>query len=269
MDFRIIKEYPEITTAISRIKRKAKEKGIKVHTNYFPNTDLHTDWISRSEFEIMEDEGFILLKHHRELVDEYFFASADDDELCRHVRQKILSNPQPSVFEQIGGGVINLLPVRRRLMRMRRASESVNRPTSDTGQTVKAVTGNKTDIEKIRNILIDSFDVVSDRIPSEEELRTLASTGGILKIEDDNKIQGILIYESGKSSYHLRYWWSSPEQRGKGTGGLLLKEFLRKSEVAGRQHLWVDQSNLNAIERYRHYGFKEDGTVDVIQSNVI
>ena len=50
-------------------------------------------------------------------------------------------------------------------------------------------------------------------------------------------------------------------------GACLLKYYFFESKRTKRQIFWVIDSNINAIKRYRHYGFKAEEMVDYVMIN--
>jgi ribosomal protein S18 acetylase RimI-like enzyme len=52
-----------------------------------------------------------------------------------------------------------------------------------------------------------------------------------------------------------------------GMGSLLLRSWLHKSSYSARQIFWVIQSNQNAIDKYKHYGFTEEDMIDIVLIN--
>jgi ribosomal protein S18 acetylase RimI-like enzyme len=112
------------------------------------------------------------------------------------------------------------------------------------------------------------FDPYAEQLPLIEEIYIWTSKNGIIIYSDDNQtIQGFLIFELiGQTSY-LRYWFVHPDHRGKKIGSTLLHSFFADGRDAKRQLFWVIESNDNAIKRYEHFGFKKEELFDYILIN--
>jgi acyl carrier protein len=121
------------------------------------------------------------------------------------------------------------------------------------------------DVWEINKILEDNFDILSEKIPSIEELLEVKSSTYIIK--EDNVIASILISEIKGKTKELRYWLVLPKYRKKGYGSLLIKYFLNLNDETIRFTLWVDSSNLNAIKNYELNGFLKDKLINKIFIN--
>ena len=121
------------------------------------------------------------------------------------------------------------------------------------------------DIHEIKKKLEDNFDILSERIPTIEELVEIKNSTYIIK--EDGEIASILISEIKGKTKELRYWLVLPEYRKKGYGSLLMKYFLNSNKETLRFTLWVDILNLNAIKNYEINGFKKDRLINKIFIN--
>lgn len=118
------------------------------------------------------------------------------------------------------------------------------------------------DLKKIKQILENQFNVYMERIPSIEELSLLKDS--IYIIKEKEEIQALLISEKTGVTEELRYWWVREESRGKKYGSVLMRYFLNKHQETKRFVLWVEKSNISAIEKYQYFGFQEDRIINEI-----
>ena len=121
------------------------------------------------------------------------------------------------------------------------------------------------DINEIQKKLEDNFNILSERIPTVEELVVIKNSTYIVK--EEGEIASILISEIKGKTKELRYWLVLPAYRKKGYGSLLMKYFLNSNKEVIRFTLWVDILNLNAIKNYEINGFKKDKLINKIFIN--
>jgi len=108
------------------------------------------------------------------------------------------------------------------------------------------------------------LDPLSERIQAREALEASAAAGEILVVRDGGALAGFLIFEATGMSSIVRYWHVQPGRRSQGVGGRLMGTFLSRCAGSRRIVLWVLADNVDAIARYRHYGYRADGVVDWI-----
>ncbi|KQB44196.1 GCN5-related N-acetyltransferase [Flavobacterium daejeonense] len=118
------------------------------------------------------------------------------------------------------------------------------------------------DLTAIKTFLEDNFDIFAERIPSVEELKSLIT--GIYLIRDNRQIAALLISEKKGVTEELRYWLVKKEFRKKKYGGALMRYFLNKNGDTKRFVLWVDNTNEEAIDKYKHFGFSNDKIINEI-----
>lgn len=116
------------------------------------------------------------------------------------------------------------------------------------------------EIMLIQNMMMETFDLISDKIPSKEELEKLIEQKCILKYSVDDKIRGFLIYEHQGIRSYLRMLCIQEDFRGQGIGKILLKRyFMLEANNTELFYLWVDSENLDAIGLYEKNGYISDG----------
>lgn len=121
-----------------------------------------------------------------------------------------------------------------------------------------------TDIPQISRMLHEYFNAQTEQIPYDEELLNYALQGHVLICEEKGCIAGFLIYELNATTLYLRYWFTHPDYRDLKVGSRLLRRFFEEGRDTKRQLFWVICSNINAIKRYRHYGFAEENMYDYV-----
>jgi hypothetical protein len=116
----------------------------------------------------------------------------------------------------------------------------------------------------IKYLLDNYFDKYAERIPTLNEVKQFISLGTVFI---NPSCTAFLIYEDKGQTSYLRYWFVHPVCRSLGMGSILLRSWLSKSKDSARQIFWVIQSNQNAIDKYKHYGFTEEDMIDIVLIN--
>jgi ribosomal protein S18 acetylase RimI-like enzyme len=125
-------------------------------------------------------------------------------------------------------------------------------------------TATPADLEKVDGFLHRVLDPFRDQIPTIREIAEAIDGKTVLLTRRERRIAGLLYFDQVGRSAHLRFWYVAPERSAPGTGGPLMREFLRRCDAADRIVVWVASTNAGAIEKYEHYGFRPDAIVDRI-----
>jgi ribosomal protein S18 acetylase RimI-like enzyme len=149
-----------------------------------------------------------------------------------------------------------------------RMSRIINEPAADGPNKAHLFFADKEKGADVHALLQYHFDAYAEQLPLLLEINVWAESNRIIIYSDDAKtLQGFLIFElTGQTSY-LRYWFVHPDHREKKIGSMLLKKYFADSRSAKRQLFWVIESNINAIKRYEHFGFKREMLFDEIMIN--
>jgi acyl carrier protein len=142
---------------------------------------------------------------------------------------------------------------------------NIDKPNIKNLNFSKIENPNFEDLSEIKFLLEINFDVLCERIPTLTELQKLRQTTYVIK--NNNKIAAILISENKGKTEELRYWLVVPDYRGLGYGSLLMNFFLTSNPETVRYTLWVNVKNIDAINKYEHYGFQRDKLVNKIFIN--
>lgn len=121
------------------------------------------------------------------------------------------------------------------------------------------------DINAIHHLLHNNFDIYSDHLVSKDELQVFLESSHVLKICEDGKLAGVLLFESfGKKSY-LRCICVAKEYSGKKLGRSLLESYIKKNREGTKLfYLWVESTNKSANCLYESVGYKDDGLKEYI-----
>ncbi len=119
------------------------------------------------------------------------------------------------------------------------------------------------DIEDIKKMIDNTFDVLVDYVPSISDLNTLIGKEEIFIIKQDNEIAGIAIYEKkgAKDTYYLRLTCVHPDYRGRSIGYYLISGLPLENK---RCTAWIDDDNKIAKKLDIGVGYKADGLKNYI-----
>lgn len=124
--------------------------------------------------------------------------------------------------------------------------------------------GETKDIESVYEFLHIYFDPYSEQLPMIEDIGNWAGRGELLVYEDNDIVSGFVLFDIIGVTSYLRYWFVHPNYRNRKVGSALLNRYFYESRNTKRQLFWVIESNMNAIKRYKHYGFQEENLFDRI-----
>lgn len=238
-------------------------------TNFFWDEQKHSYWVTKGHFFWEKHESCYILQHQEENFCNLFYIATS-----MAVVGKVLS-----VVNHVCDGVIDVvcknegkdevaslqnagfMPYKH-LYRMSHIGILAN---DNWERSDKVEYANSEDACLVYNILQKDFDPLCEQLPSLQEVKDYAHRKQLLVIKDSVNLCGFLIFElSGKTSWYLRYWYTSSDYRNQRIGASLLKNALLIGKETKRQQLWVISDNENAIKRYEHYGFKKENINDYV-----
>lgn len=237
-------------------------------TNFFWDEGKHQLWINDgSLFYKIGSPECVLLIHNEGQFARLFYAAANLESLSHAIGafrfDGILSIDivtKEEVPSELNVFLNNGYDNRRHLFRMVRIGKFNAKNIDDKN----IETATLQDVESVHDLLMQSFDPLSEQIPSETELQSFIANKGILLYKEKERIIGLLIYQVIGVNWYLRYWLIIPQYRGLHVGSKMFNYALSKHTSSKRQMLWVVADNENAIEKYTHYGFKRDRLNDYV-----
>lgn len=117
------------------------------------------------------------------------------------------------------------------------------------------------DIDEILELINETFDPLSDYIPSINELKNLISKEEVFVVKIDNKLAGVSIYEKREKNYYFRLSCVHQNHR----PGLIGYMLASHSPENGMSYsTWIDDCNVEAIKLNTALGYKKDGTKNYI-----
>ena len=256
----------ELESAIRGIRAGSK----KFLTNFFAPPAAWPAWIQRGLQVLARSERFLLMTRAEERCTRLFFA-ADQSCLGEMLAAACKrAGTDPLVADLVGqsralgelvqtfsdGGFEKYL----RLLRLSRIGAfPFDGNASNELQTGAAALD---DSATILNLLREQFDIYTDQLPGEDEIRDVIPTGSILGCRHSGQLVGFLWLETTGVTSMVRYWCADPRSGARGVGGALMREYFERTKASARHLLWVRENNARALACYRHYGYQTDGLED-------
>jgi len=257
--------------AIQNVKRYAS--GFV--TNFFPVQNKIESWIAQQElFVELSDHAAFFFKKDNDFLRLYF--AAGNPEMLRTAASQSHTLKTVAVVADVVGEEPSVQTIlsslesvglcrSAKLMRMALVRES-GAATSDPG-AFPADYAEEADCLAIWDALNQSFDPGAEQIPSLREVVAAVKARQIILIRHDNKLAGLLFFETHGVSSHLRFWLVLESFRAFHYGSALMRYYLGSQNTVRRFMLWVMADNRKAIEKYQHYGFAADKLVDHVLTN--
>lgn len=265
-----VTDFSEIKQAVIKIKNYKN----KLITNFFPNVAKVEIWISKNRFYTIEvGEVVYFLKKNYNYYSLYFIASSNE-ELNQSLAELMVEFGKELLIIDIvqkeeSSELLNIFynqsfNLYTSLMRMNRLNHKVNLSTGSSNGIIEASIQHLNPLNKIFKYF---FDEKAEQLPDENELANWIKNKNVLIYQEDNQIGGFLIYEIIGSTLYLRYWFVHPDFREKKIGSKLFDVFQSKGKDTNRHLFWVIKTNVNAIKRYKHYGFVEEKMYNFVLTN--
>jgi ribosomal protein S18 acetylase RimI-like enzyme len=271
-----VKQLPSVA-AIYEQMDQARRAG-PLLTNFYPAPDKLQRSIERGElFSVTAGNVLFVLRRDRDFLHLSFVASTTA-ELAAALREFVAS-----VAETV---TVDVLGPRERVAELAalfvqagfRAHCELHRMTKTTQPTQQAanqaeppappdpevVFAGRDDGGALAGMLETALDRHAEQIPDEDEMARAASERKVLVIRSGPAIAGLLFFEVTGQSSLLRHWLVDPAYREQRIGARLMRRYFADCKDVRRFLLWVISDNHNAIDRYRHYGYREDGLIDQV-----
>ena len=240
-------------------------------SNFFPDEKRMTCWGENGTFSYEERNETVFFVRRQETFSSLYFLSTSVDALAKDLAgfmegysgrlvvdvlgRDVVREPLETTFKSAG---FNALTTLQRMSRRTPTEQYEHERGIDVANTDDATT--------IHDLLTTNFIPEEEQLPSLEEVQEWIAARTILVACDDltQDIKGFVIFDLSPAVLYLRYWFVSPDARGKGVGGMLMRSMFAAGTNTKRQYFWVKTDNENAIKRYRHYGFEFEELKDTV-----
>jgi GNAT superfamily N-acetyltransferase len=267
---------PSVAALYEQIAQ-AKRAGPPV-TNFYPVPDKLQRWIERGElFSVTAGNVLLVLRRDRDFFHLSFVASTAA-ELAAALRELVASVAETVTVDVLGPrervAEIAALFVQAgfrghcALHRMTKTTKQTDLPPPPAVPDLEVVFASRDDAAALAGMLETALDRYAEQIPDEDEMARAASERKVLVIRSGQAIgeaiAGLLFFEVTGQSSLLRHWLVDPAHRDRRIGARLMRRYFADCKDVRRFLLWVISDNHNAIDRYRHYGYREDGLIDQV-----
>ncbi len=256
---------------VVRCVAEARDKG-RIVSNFFSDEKRMTRWCENGTFMYVECNDTTFFIRRQETFSNLYFLSTSTEAIAKDVTLLMFSNnserlvvdvlgrdnmrePMEAVFKSTG---FNVLTTLQRMSRRTPMERVVHESGVDVAEAADATA--------IYDLLTANFIAEEEQLPSFEEVQDWIAARTIFVAREGcaQDIKGFVIFELSPAALYLRYWFVSPDTRGKGIGGKLMRSMFAAGANTKRQYFWVKTDNENAIKRYRHYGFEFEELKDTV-----
>jgi ribosomal protein S18 acetylase RimI-like enzyme len=255
--------------------QQSKQPGKTYVTNLFASRSIISGWISRAELmgTLIRGNAFLFRKEgnfHR-----FYFAapSLSDLESNLHLLPGLRDH---AVVIDLVGETENLVEMSttfkrigfRKLGSLLRMARTKPAPAGLPYGTSPGIRWARPgDGKEILQLLQSHFDPITKQLPLPFEVEKAIEAEQIFIAQVDGRPAGFLWFETQGRSSLLRFWLVDRPFQNQLLGSALMQRYFECSPQVRRFVLWVLDSNIEAIDRYVHYGFESERLRDIILGN--
>jgi hypothetical protein len=255
--------------------QKAREGASGFVTNFFPVQQKLQGWVDHGElFVEFRDGSAFFWRKDRDFWHLYFCA-ASLASLKHAVTGLTGLKSEPVIMDIVGneaalGDLLALWKAEgfrpyTQLYRMARTSQSG--PHQSGAYDTEVVYAEKMDAPAVSDLLGRSFDHQAEQLPMLYEIESAIKSRQILVVKNQGTLAGLLFFETQGFTSTVRYWLVAEEFRASRLGSALMRHYFTTQSAVRRFVLWVIADNVNAVQKYQHYGFIPDGLIDYVLAN--
>jgi hypothetical protein len=255
--------------------QQAKAGAPDFCTNFFPVQKRVQDWIEHGELRgAFRSDAVFFFRRDRDFWHLYYCA-ASKTALEREIPTVPEIKTERVVLDLVGNEAAVSVPVgvwksvgfnqHTRLFRMARVAQPGTAPGGEPNGAIEFA--DAADAPGVMSLLEGAFDRFGEQLPLLYEIQAAIDARQVLIARHEGKIAGLLFFETQGFSSTLRFWAVAAEHRALRFGSALMRQYFATQSAVKRFVLWVAADNLNAVQKYGHYGYKPDGLVDYVLAN--
>lgn len=253
--------------------QKTKMAASNFRTNFFPVPAKLQNWIERDELsgEVRESTAFFFRKD-RDFF-RFYFCAGSLEKLAAEISTLSILKTGRVATDLIGNETtVNEMcaPLEAvgflryaRLQRMARPAQTAG----STDSNLPIVFAEKADVPTVLELIENNFDRFGEQLPALYEIEAAIASRQIFVVKRDEKIAGLLFFETQGFNSIVRFWAVAEKFRALKIGSALMQHYFKTQNAVRRFTLWVNANNDNAIQKYKHYGYAPDGLIDCVLTN--
>jgi len=259
----------EVFEAIQKTKAEASD----FRTNFFPVSAKLKNWIEREELlgEVRDGVAFCFRKD-RDFF-RFYFCAGSLEKLQAEISTLPILKAERVATDLIGNETAvteMLVPLEAvgffRYAQLQRMARPVQ-TGEPTDSNLSIVFAEKTDASTILEMIENAFDRYGEQLPALYEIEAAIESWQIFAVKRDEKITGLLFFETHGFNSTVRFWAVAEKFRALKIGSALMQHYFKTQNSVRRFTLWVNAQNENAIQKYQHYGYAPDGLIDCVLAN--
>lgn len=261
----------EIITVIDTI-RKSKN----YFTNYYGGTTELMKMLSDDLVKVYYDNGAVFLLEDKQNYFEIYFYCIDTESLKRADKaiKQYVHRRVPVILHCLGKETeycqYSELLEETGFILYKRYRRKILIPSDIKGNVGESLVeyAKESDIDIVYHMLYETFDILSDRLPSQKDLGVFIEQKSIIVEKVSGNIVGCIIFEDKKRSSYVRSICIKSNYRNQGIGKKLFNRYI--SQHLGNTQkfeLWVEEGNNYAIRLYEKLGYQDEGLRDHIFIN--
>lgn len=260
-----------VVQELETILRQVRTGAQRFATNFFTLPEELSLWIGRGLRIVASSERFVVLARPEKDCTRLFFSGSRSEmtsvlsmalqAVCKPCVVDLVGNLKANSDSDIANEFLNhgFIPYMCLSRLARKNAFEFPNGGSFLSSCGSADPGNAVEI---LGYLRGSFDLYADQIPGEEEIMGAISNGQVRVLRLTEGLSGFLWFEKRGATSLIRYWWVSEDNRGRGIGSQLMRDYFSVTRDCARHLLWLREDNRPAAACYRHYGYSPDGIKD-------
>lgn len=244
-------------------KLYGKDKAIEIYSNRVKYTNCYLNYqafielLENSNF-IVRDNSIFIMSNQNGFYKFYFFVNNDEE--LKNLDSFFYFYKEPIILEIVSNNKVDAnLYAKIGFKPYKIYSRYRTNKKNKSFDIVKLA--NIEDIEDISTLINETFDPLSDYIPSNDELIKLILREEVYIIRIDNELAGVSIFEKRDKNYYFRLSCVHQKHR----PGLIGYMLASTSPQNGSNYsTWIDDNNIEAIKLNTFLGYKLDGIKNYI-----
>jgi len=271
---RQISSVDQVFAAVQQVKGSASAFA----TNFYPVRSKLETWIGHETMNVATAPGAAFFFRKDRDFEHLYFCAADLPTLEKELLALPQINSARLTLDLIGSEAaiqpqIDILQkagfkAHTRLLRLSRAAQSGTvAPATALPKNFHLTVADECDSAEIMKMIETCFNPLTDQLPAMYELQDAIGDRQILTVKTERKVAAALFFETQGLTSALRYWVVAEPYRSQHLGSALMQRYFKTQDSVVRFILWASAANTDALAKYEHYGYKQDGLMDQVMTS--